>query len=539
VRVVALYRVSTDRQEERGASLDAQRRRYHELAERHGWQTVAEFRGTESATAAARERHVLQQVLDAIRAGGADAVWCIEQSRLTRGDELEVALLMRELREREIAVWVDSTRRDLGDASDGLAFGIVSLVDAAEVRRFKERVKRGKREKARQGKVTGGAAPYGYHNPPAGDPLRGTLQVVAEEAAVVRRIFRWAADGVGQRAIAARLNAEGVPSSRGGRWCKTAVVRVLGNPVYLGTIINGAWRRDGDRGAFHFDPSHPDAIVVEGAHEPLIDAATWESASAHRGGTSTGLPGMLTGLLWVDGRRVVIDRSHGGSYYRPRDGGGAWVRRQAVDDLTWLGFAELLRHPDAVRKLVERSRAGAAVDPAAEIEAMERRRGKLVARLARLVAMRADGEIDRGEFAEQRESAARQVKRLEETIRSARRRMEAARSGSLDRALDAAAAALEEPVRAAARRRILRSIVERVDVTIAATGQQPKSKLGRFKSSPKWRVDDVHLSLRGGPGLDTTCSDCDRSVVTVQVVRGGRVLSFMEVQSIEQAGRSA
>jgi hypothetical protein len=210
-----------------------------------------------------------------------------------------------------------------------------------------------------------------------------------------------------------------------------------------------------------------------------------------------------------------------------------------VDDLTWLGFAELLRHPDAVRKLVERSRAGAAVDPAAEIEAMERRRGKLVARLARLVAMRADGEIDRDEFAEQRAVAARQVKRLEETIRSARRRMEAARSGALDRALDAAAEALEEPVRAAARRRILRSIVERVDVTIAATGKQPKGRSGRFKSSPKWRVDDVHLSLHRGPGLATASSSCDRSLVAVQVVRGGLVVSFLEVQSIEQVGRSA
>jgi hypothetical protein len=117
--------------------------------------------------------------------------------------------------------------------------------------------------------------------------------------------------------------------------------------------------------------------------------------------------------------------------------------------------------------------------------------------------------------------------------------MEAARSGALDRALDAAAAALEEPVGAAVKRRILRSIVERVDVTIAATGKQPKGRSGKFRAAPKWRVDDVHLSLRRGPGLDTTCSDCDRSVVTVQVVRGGRVVSFLEVQSTEQVGRSA
>ena len=501
MRVVALYRVSTERQETEGASLDAQRRRYHELADRHGWITVAEFRGTESATQAARERHVLQQVLDRIRAGGVDALWTIEQSRLTRGDELEVALLMRELREREIAVWVDATRRDLTDPSDGLAFGIVSLVDRAEVQRFKERTRRGRREKARQGKHTGGAAPYGYRNPPPGDPLRGTLQPVEHEAAVVRRIFGWAAAGLGQRSIAARLNSESIPASRGGRWCKTAVVRILENPVYLGTSVSGAWTRGADAASFRFDPTNPRAIVVEGAHEALIDAETWGAAQAQRGGTSTGRPGMLTGLLWIDGRRVQIDRTRGESFYRPAKGGGAWVRVAAVNDLVWSGFAELLTHPGAIAALLDRGVSR--VDLAAEIEAMERRRSKLVTRCARLVAMRADGEIDRETFAEQQGAAQSQIGSLERAIRQARQRMEAVRSGRAERAIDAAAQVLRQPLSQAARRRVLRSLVHRVDATLGHTGAQPRGVAGRYRSQPKWRVEDVFLQLHRDTGVDT------------------------------------
>ena len=67
MRVVSLYRVSTERQENEGASLDAQQRRYRELAKTHKWTTVAEFRGQESAAKAASERLVLQQVLACLR----------------------------------------------------------------------------------------------------------------------------------------------------------------------------------------------------------------------------------------------------------------------------------------------------------------------------------------------------------------------------------------------------------------------------------------------------------------------------------------
>ena len=63
MRVVALFRVSTEKQANEGASLDSQQREYRELAARNGWITVEEFRGCESATQAASERRVLQQVL--------------------------------------------------------------------------------------------------------------------------------------------------------------------------------------------------------------------------------------------------------------------------------------------------------------------------------------------------------------------------------------------------------------------------------------------------------------------------------------------
>ena len=96
-----------------------------------------------------------------------------------------------------------------------------------------------------------GAMQYGYDKIAVFDPsgakdadgrpilLGRRIQVNEEEAAVIRRIFEWAADGVGAGSIVDRLNREGVPGSGGGRWSKTPVDRILKNERYLGRQIYG------------------------------------------------------------------------------------------------------------------------------------------------------------------------------------------------------------------------------------------------------------------------------------------------------------
>jgi hypothetical protein len=53
------------------------------------------------------------------------------------------------------------------------------------------------------------------------------LVAAPAEQAVARRIRRLHRGGLSIRAIAAALNAEGVPAKRGGKWHPTTVARVL------------------------------------------------------------------------------------------------------------------------------------------------------------------------------------------------------------------------------------------------------------------------------------------------------------------------
>jgi len=529
LKVVALYRVSSEKQANEGASLDAQQRRYRELAAARGWETVAEFRGAESASKDRRERKMLRRVLDTFDAELVDALWVYEQSRLSRGDGLEVEMLLRDLRERGISLYIGDERLDLDDPSARLTFGIYGTVARYEVERFQERVQRGRGEKALQGKRVVGRSPYGYRNPPTGDPRHGFLQVVPETAAVVRRIFALAAEGIGRGSIARILTRDGVqrPDGENGPWGQTSVGFILRNPVYLGHAVGRGWQVSKVDGIRRFDPTNPRAIVVENAYEPIIDADLWERAHA-RDTRTGGRPSWLTGLLWIEGKRVVIGRRRGGhSIYRPAQGCGPGVSAEEMGALVWAGFVAHLRQPRAILELLRHSGDPAALESIeGEVATADRIAAKLRTRRDGLVRALADGDIDRTEFKRQRDATEAELRAAEERASSLRRRLEIARNGSREREVLAVARLVAAgKLNEAARRKALLAIVERIDATVADRGIQTKGDGGRYAKAiaPRWGIADIFLRLRGIEPA-TSSRRCDQSCVTVQIVAAGRVI---------------
>lgn len=493
MRVVALFRVSSQKQENLGASLPAQERRYRELAATSGWETIAEFKGCESATKAGSEREVLQRVLACIREQPCTHLWVIEQSRLTRGDELEVAILIRELREREIKVLVDTRETDLADPSSSLMFGMHSQFDRYEAQLFKARVKRGKTEKSRQGKWVTGPAPYGYVNPPLGDQCRGVLQVHPEEAPVVRRIFQAAASaGEGLRSIAADLNREGIPSPRGCKWGKSGVRNILTNPVYTGRTP-----------------------AVEGAHEPLVTVELWETVQATFRGHKSPRPQLLSGLLYIGGAKAVVDASRissrggRGTFYHPQDERGGWVRTETVNAAAWDGFLGLLRHPKALAALLRRSAQAGAGDGRERLAELAAHRERLAIRAARLVDLVADGTLSREIYrvkATETEAALREIGQQEVAIR---RRQEAVQGGAVERTVQALTVLLGGKLSADQRRQVLRAAVARVDVELLR------------RPGKRTEILEASLGLRHPAQISTSCIS-ELSRVTVPIIHNGQ-----------------
>ena len=69
-----------------------------------------------------------------------------------------------------------------------------------------------------------------------------TRTINEAEANIVRRIFRWACEGVKVYEIAARLNEMKIRTKRGCLWHPLTVKRILTNRAYTGTQFYGEHR---------------------------------------------------------------------------------------------------------------------------------------------------------------------------------------------------------------------------------------------------------------------------------------------------------
>lgn len=523
MRVVALFRVSTEKQVTEGSSLDAQERIYDEFAAQRGWETVAKFKGQESATQAVSDRRVLQQVLAAIREHDVDAIYVHEQSRLTRGDELEVATLFRELKERNTKVIIGGgSPRDLASIEDSFMLGIQSLVDRTEALRIRERFARGRKQRALEGKKTGGAAPYGYRNPRPGEPGRGKLVIVEEEAPTIRRIFELAARGLGARAIAVELNARGLPAARGGKWCKTSIQNIVQNPAYVGTAASGVWlRHKGKKGQFRFDLTNPKAIVVPNAHPAIIEQAVWHAVRGRGKRPTTGKPRMLTGLLFVDGRPYGGDSGEGAMFYRAPRGvhGGAWLDKDEVDEAVWNAFTSLATSPDYVESLMrEAANPNQQAIAAAEVDRLTGMVAKLQRRADKYVEMRADGDLTREQFLAKSTETTNEIALLEKELADQRARAVVLDASHAQRVVRAVQTLLSGRTRLTTmqKRALIQTVVRRVDLTVRRTAAPfARDAAGRVLpgKAVTWAVLGVNFDLKLAPGAAATAPHGPTSAV--------------------------
>ena len=65
------------------------------------------------------------------------------------------------------------------------------------------------------------------------------LEIIPEEAVIVRRIFDMYLSGAGCTAIAKTLNAEGIRNARGNRWSANGILDLISNEKYMGDVLMG------------------------------------------------------------------------------------------------------------------------------------------------------------------------------------------------------------------------------------------------------------------------------------------------------------
>lgn len=107
------------------------------------------------------------------------------------------------------------------------------------------------------------------------DRERGCFVLIPDRAAVVRNIFALTLEGVGQHAIAERLNRDGVaPWGRGAHWQRSYISKILASPAVVGTITPHSLEYGA--GARRRKALQP----VEGYYPPVVSAEAYADVQA-------------------------------------------------------------------------------------------------------------------------------------------------------------------------------------------------------------------------------------------------------------------
>ncbi|MGH9030125.1 MAG: recombinase family protein, partial [Acidimicrobiales bacterium] len=232
----AIYaRVSSTRQREE-QTIASQTVALREAAERSGLELpsdwVFEDEGHSGATLV---RPALERLRDLAAQVPVDVVLCYSPDRLARRYAYQALLIDEFARCGTEVRFVKGPRGETPE--DELLLQFQGMIAEYERAQIAERTRRGKVHRARAGTVNVlGGAPFGYRYVRRTDAAEARYELVEEEAAVVRAMFRrYVEDNLSIADLARWLSTEGIATSTGkARWDRSTIWGMLRNPAYAG-----------------------------------------------------------------------------------------------------------------------------------------------------------------------------------------------------------------------------------------------------------------------------------------------------------------
>lgn len=318
---VVYARVSDKKQADRDISIPAQVERAYERSEQLGASVVKTF-VDEGLSGTADNRPAFQNAISYCETHEITYLITWSTSRFTR-NVFDAAIYKRRLLKAGVVLVYISQSIDSTTDDGWLSERFAEIIDEAHSRRTSADTLRSMIKNAKDGYYNGGNPPFGYVA--AKEPenqKKKRLQIIEQEASVVREIFRLRLTGIGGLQIAAQLNNRGL-TNRQKAWNKSSITALLRNQAMIGDIVYG--RRDKRTGKTR--PKN-EWIIVK-SHQPIIDQETWNAVQSTMDALDYGTgnnrgQNIFTGLLYChcgSSLQVETATSQNGtrySYYRCR-----------------------------------------------------------------------------------------------------------------------------------------------------------------------------------------------------------------------------
>src|SRR5438477_6456348 len=221
MKTIGYVRVSTDKQADRGVSLDAQAEKIRAMAVVHSAELLDIIvDGGESAKSL--NRPGMARLLALVDAGEVQVVIIAKLDRLTRSVK-DLCTLLERFARRGVTLISVAESLDTGSAAGRLVLNIMTAVSQWEREAIGERTRDAMSHKRNNGERVGNIA-YGFRLGPDG----AHLEPDPHEQAVLTAIRDLRAGRCTLRGIAAELNARGWRTRRASAWRLEHVARIVG-----------------------------------------------------------------------------------------------------------------------------------------------------------------------------------------------------------------------------------------------------------------------------------------------------------------------
>ena len=219
------------------------------------------------------KREGFLRMMEDCRAGKLDQIITKSVSRFGR-NTLDCLVNVRELKALGVDVYFEKENIHTLTAEGEMLLSLIAAVAENESVAMSENVQWGLRRKYESGSLN--SIPLGKCLGYRKDK-QGNLEIVEEEAAIVRRIYQSFLDGMSITEIAVDLEKEGIRSDQGNAvWSLSSFQKILRNELYKGDFLFQKTynqdpltkRRIKNRGEL---PKY----YVEGSHQGIVDPETW------------------------------------------------------------------------------------------------------------------------------------------------------------------------------------------------------------------------------------------------------------------------
>lgn len=230
-----------------------------------------------------------KQMVEAATRGEINCIIVKDLSRLGREHidvDRYVQIIFPKMGIRFISINDNYDSLTANESETHLILPVKSFVNDSYCRDISTKIRSNLAAKRQHGDYVGAFVAYGYMKNPA-DKTKIIIDKTASDT--VRNIFQWRIHGMSNQAISDKLNELGVLApadhkktlgvnfksafQKGlrSKWSPVAIARILQNPIYIGTLIQGKSYRINYKVKEQRDKSAEDWDIVERNHEAIID----------------------------------------------------------------------------------------------------------------------------------------------------------------------------------------------------------------------------------------------------------------------------